>query len=192
MSKIIFKHPDQDKVYKPLLDAVNKLCADKKQDANCVSGYRSLECQKATNKSVLQSTPRATQRADGSVYSNGKCLAAAYGKSNHCYCIAMDIDSPWFKALTNAQLKPYGLIKPMDYEPWHVQLIEHKNLTQTQKEAIRNDVLNPKVDELKESLLIICKETGIDYSHWYKKAKEVKFLDVAFIKIASTLRRYVK
>ena len=45
------------------------------------------------------------------------------------------------------------------------------------------------VDELKEALELICKESGIDYTHWYAKAKEVKYLDVAFIKIAKVLRR---
>lgn len=184
MSKVIFKYPDQAYIYPKLLDAVNKLCSDKKQDANCVSGYRSLECQKATNKSVLQSTPGATQRSDGSVYSkDGNCLAAAYGKSNHCFCIAMDIDSPWFKALTNAQLKPYGLIKPMDYEPWHIQLIEHNGLTESQKAAIRDDTI-----ELRKGLEFICPRAGIDINYWYSKAKEVKYLDIVFKNIAKAWR----
>lgn len=48
------------------------------------------------------------------------------------------------------------------------------------------------VDELSEALQLICKEAGIDYNHWYPKAKEVKYLDIAFIKIAEALRRNEK
>ncbi|EMS72171.1 hypothetical protein [Ruminiclostridium cellobioparum] len=42
MNNVIFKHPDQAYIYKPLLDAVNKLCNDYKKNALCVAGYRSL------------------------------------------------------------------------------------------------------------------------------------------------------
>jgi hypothetical protein len=136
MPSVKFKYADQACVYPKLINAVNVLCVAKGKDANCVSGYRSLENQKATNKSVLNSTKGSIQRADGSVYSkDGKCLAAAFGKSNHCFGLAMDIDSPWFKSMTNAQLKPFGLITPMDYEPWHVELIETRELTADQKPA---------------------------------------------------------
>lgn len=142
MFKVKFKYPDQVCVYPKLIAAVNVLCVAKGKDANCVSGYRSLENQIATNKSVLQSTPGATQHADGSVYNkSGQCLAAAYGKSNHCFCIAMDIDDAWFKSLTNAELAKYGLVKPMGYEPWHIQLLEHNGITQAQKESIRDSCL---------------------------------------------------
>lgn len=134
MSKLIFKYADQAVVYPKLIEAVNKLCADKKLDANCVSGYRSRENQIATNKSVLQSNPGSRQLASGAVYSkDNKCLAAAYGESNHCYGLALDIDSLWFKNLKNPELSRYGLVKPMDYEPWHVELIATRKLIARQK-----------------------------------------------------------
>jgi hypothetical protein len=152
MYKVIFKYQEQAYIYSKLLTAVNKLCEDKKQNANCVSGYRSPECQKATNLSVLNQSKSNRQVTDpknsmyGAVYDkDGTCIAGAYGKSNHCFCIAMDIDSLWFKSLTNAQLKPYGLYKPiLPKEPWHVQLIELDGITQTQKETIRDGVLKEK------------------------------------------------
>ena len=158
--KVSFKHQEQSCVYPILVIAFNKLCEDKKKNAICVSGYRSLECQKVTNLSVLNSTSGAVQRADGSVYKDGKCLAAAYGKSNHCYCIALDIDDSWFKDMTNEQLKLYGLYKPMSYEPWHVQLLEHQGITQAQKEQIRNSIINGvnKDMDIKDFQVI----TGID------------------------------
>jgi murein L,D-transpeptidase YcbB/YkuD len=53
----------------------------------------------------------------------------------------MDITDSWFKALGNAELAKYGLIKPMSYEPWHVQLIAHQGISQAQKEAIRDSII---------------------------------------------------
>lgn len=49
MYKVIFKHPEQAYIYPKLLAAVNQACNDYGKDAECVAGYRSLECQKATN-----------------------------------------------------------------------------------------------------------------------------------------------
>ncbi len=139
MPQVKFKYQDEACVYPKLVQAVNALCAAKGKDALCTSGYRSLEKQKIINKQVLYDGPGRTQRADGSVYDkNGKCWAAAYGKSNHIYCIAMDITDDWFKKLTNSDLYKYGLFKPMSHEPWHVQLLELSNINQKQKETIRD------------------------------------------------------
>jgi hypothetical protein len=148
MYQVNFKYPDEASVYPKLLEEVNRLCADEGKSCTCSSGYRSLEKQIIINAQVLANNSGSVQRNTGAVYSSeGKCLAAAYGNSNHCYCIAMDIPDEWFKSLTNADLKPYDLVKPMDYEPWHVQLIEHNGITQAQKEAIKNSVLNGRKDE---------------------------------------------
>ena len=139
-----FKYPDECFVYPKLIAAVNTLCEAKDKNCLCISGYRSLEKQKVINAQSLakRKSQGGYQKADGSVYTpDGKCWAAAYGKSNHCYCIAMDITDPWFTALTNTELKTYGLVKPMDYEPWHVQLLEHNGISQSQKEAIRDSIL---------------------------------------------------
>jgi len=48
------------------------------------------------------------------------------------------------------------------------------------------DKLKPivAIDELDEALKYICAKSGIDYKTWYKSAKEVKWLDACFIKIA--------
>ncbi len=142
MPQVGFKYPDETSVYPKLIDAVNTLCVAKGRDCLCTSGFRSVEKQKIIAKQVLADNPGSKQRADGSVYGkNGECLAAAYGKSNHCYCIAMDIGDSWFKLLGNDELKKYGLVKPMSYEPWHVQLLEHTGLSLAQKEVIRGSVL---------------------------------------------------
>ncbi len=142
MPCVKFKYQDESCVYPKLINAVNILCIAKGRDCLCTSGYRSVEKQKTIAKEVLAGSPGSRQREDGSVYSkSGECLAAAYGRSNHCYCIAMDICDSWFKLLENEELKRYGLVKPMSYETWHVQLLEHTGLSLSQKEAIRDSVL---------------------------------------------------
>ncbi|WP_024832381.1 peptidoglycan-binding protein [Ruminiclostridium josui] len=142
MPSVKFKYKDEACVYPKLINAVNVLCIAKGKDCFCTSGYRSIDKQKTIAKEVLASNPGSWQREDGFVYSKkGECLAAAYGKSNHCYCIAMDISDSWFKELMNEELIKDGLIKPISYEPWHVQLLEHNGLSLSQKEAIRDSVL---------------------------------------------------
>ncbi len=148
MSCVKFKYADECFVYQNLIDAVNILCTAKGKDCLCTSGYRSVEKQKIINAQVLAQSKSNYQRPNGAVYnSKGQCLAAAYGFSNHCYCIAMDISDEWFEALTNTELKKYGLIKPISYEPWHVQLLEHQGINQAKKEQIRDSVLKGKVDD---------------------------------------------
>lgn len=144
MPQVKFKYQDETSVYPNLINAVNALCKAYKKDCLCTSGYRSLAKQKLINAQSLaqRKNQGAYQLANGAVYTpDGKCWAAAYDKSNHCYCIAMDITDPWFNALKNSELKKYGLIKPISYEPWHVQLIEHQGISQPQKDAIRDNVL---------------------------------------------------
>lgn len=130
MYSVKFKYFEESRVYPKLIDAVNKLCTDKNKNCLCTSGYRSLPRQKIINAQVLKERKGAYQNKDGSVYTpDGKCWASAYGDSRHCYGMALDIDDGWFKALTNAELKKYGLIKPMSHEPWHVELIELRSIT---------------------------------------------------------------
>ncbi|WP_051571639.1 hypothetical protein [Ruminiclostridium cellobioparum] len=44
------------------------------------------------------------------------------------------------------------------------------------------------VDELKEALEYICPKAGIDFNHWYLKAKEIKYLDIVFKNIYKAWR----
>lgn len=177
MPQIRFKYADEACVYPKLVGAINKLCAEKGKDALCTSGYRSLEKQKIINKQVLTDGSGRTQRSDGSVYDkNGKCWAAAYGKSNHCFCIAMDITDSWFQVLTNTELAKYGLIKPISYEPWHVQLIDHNGLSQTQKEVIRDACVkgvNKKMSVKDFQVLVGLQPDGIAGPKTQEKAKEL-------------------
>lgn len=177
MQTVKFKYPDQAQVYPKLLQAVTKFCNDKGKKVTCVSGYRSLQNQIETNQSVLISNPGSTQRADGSVYNKrGQCLAAAYGKSNHCFCLAMDIGDAWFETVSNAELAVYRLIKPMDYEPWHAELIETRGISQAKKEAIRDTCLkgwykNMTLEEFQ--ILLGLTADGINGPKTKEKAEEI-------------------
>lgn len=153
MACVKFKYADERFVFHKLINQINILCVAKGKDCTCTSGFRSIDKQKIINAQVVtqRKSQGAYQLSNGAVYTgtgaNRKCWASAYGQSNHCFCIAMDIDDEWFKALSNVELKKYGLIKPMDYEPWHVQLLEHQGISQEQKEQIRDNVLNGMGDD---------------------------------------------
>lgn len=178
MYSVRFKHPDQAHIYPKLLTAVNRVCNDFKKNAECTAGYRSLECQKATARLVLAQNNGSYQLSDGSVYvgtgKSRRCLASAYGKSNHCFCIAMDIDG-WFEKLTNEQLKKYGLIKPISYEPWHVQLIELSGISEEKKKVIRDSCLSGGNDMniMEFQALTGLEADGISGPKTKGKAKEV-------------------
>jgi hypothetical protein len=61
---------------------------------------------------------------DGRVYNSaGKCIVGKPGTSRHQFGLAAD-GSGWVKLLTNADLAPFGLWKPMSYESWHIEPIE--------------------------------------------------------------------
>lgn len=145
MPGVKFKYPDETSVFPKLVLAINALCTEKGKSCTCTSGYRSLDKQRLINAQKLKESKDNYQKPNGAVYDkDGKCIAAAFGQSNHCYCMAMDISDEWFKALTNKEIEKFGLVKPMSYEPWHVQLIEHTGLSLSQKIAIKESVLGIK------------------------------------------------
>lgn len=57
---------------------------------------------------------------------------SAYGCSRHNYGAAEDVPDYTFKRVTNEELKPYGLVKLLSHEPWHVELIKTRGLTTEQ------------------------------------------------------------
>ncbi|OPX43860.1 hypothetical protein CLHUN_23420 [Ruminiclostridium hungatei] len=179
MCHVKFKYPEQACVHPKLLSAINQVCRAYGKDALCTGGYRSLECQKTTARIVLEKNKGSYQLNDGSVYigtgSSRKCLSAAYGKSNHCFGLAMDMDG-WFEALENKELSGYGLIKPLDYEPWHVQLIELTGLSEDRKAAIRDSILKGEAFDMtirEFQALTALNVDGIPGPKTQKKAREV-------------------
>jgi len=141
MYKLIFKHPEQATVYKPLIDAINKLCEHYKKSCTCVSGYRSEETQRNLAQQILKQVPTNYFSGDRVYDFEGRCIVGAPGSSNHNYCIALDIEDPWFKALTNLELVKFGLICPMAYEKWHVELTATRGISKLDKVFIRDTTL---------------------------------------------------
>lgn len=196
MPKVLFKHPDQAYIYQKLLDAVNQVCMDFKKDCICVAGYRSLECQKVTNAGVLATRKGAYQLPNGAVYTgtgpNRICWASAYGQSGHCFCICMDIEDTWFKALTNEQLAKYGIVKSVPHENWHVTLIELVGINDSKKIAIRDSVLNkgaiPKMEmTFEQALKIVTTKANTSYDFWIKKRDIDPSFPALIIKIGKVL-----
>lgn len=141
MPKVIFKYPQQNKIYKPLIDAVNQLCEDYGKGLNCVSGYRSSEEQRLLAQQILKQNPTHYFKNDRVYDFEGRCIVGAPGSSNHNFCIAMDIEDKWFKVLKATELAKYGLFLPMSYEPWHVELIATKGISKLDKTFIRDGTL---------------------------------------------------
>ncbi|MEZ4357387.1 MAG: peptidoglycan-binding protein [Eubacteriales bacterium] len=81
-------------------------------------------------------------------------VCAAPGTSNHNSGAAVDLGSSWAISLGNSKLEPYGLIKNVDNEDWHVVLMELKDLKKYDrvKYAIENGF---------EPVLAPCRDTYV-------------------------------
>jgi len=90
------------------IDRLNNLATAHNKQLHIISGYRSVE-----EQAVLWNN------SDKS----GK-LVAPPGFSRHNAGLAVDVTSEWAKNLTNPELAPYGLHKPMVYEDWHIEPLE--------------------------------------------------------------------
>lgn len=112
---------DLENVSDDLLSKLQNLSTSYGKPINVTSGYRSVDEQQ-----VLW------DKSDKS----GKMVAPP-GKSKHNSGQAVDLMESWVEDLTNQDLEKFGLYKPMDYEPWHIQSIlsspvSNPNLTYTQ------------------------------------------------------------
>lgn len=119
--------PELDKALTAFLVSKGWLCV-------ASSALRTIPRQKLINAQALAEhrAQGAYQLANGAVYtgkgSSRKCWASPYGCSNHNYGAALDIPDKRFKGITNVELAKWGLVKPMDHEPWHVELIKTRSL----------------------------------------------------------------
>jgi len=91
-----------------LLQRLAALATDYGNQIAIGSGLRTYDEQ----QSIWDSTPEADRGI----------TVARPGTSRHESGLAADVDSEWFRAIANDVLAKYGLVKPMDYENWHVQL----------------------------------------------------------------------
>lgn len=124
------------------------LCACKGKKLYISRGFVTYEEQKAIGEAKLKANPGWYRSKSGAVYKpavideQGRiikpavAMVAAPGNSNHEFRHAVDSGDVWFKALSNKELAPFGLYKPISEEPWHVQLIETKGVG---KDAIKKD-----------------------------------------------------
>lgn len=78
---------------------------------NINSGWRSSVKQKELYDGYISGKP-------------GYNLAAAPGKSAHEIGMAIDTNSQWLKALPSSSLAPFGLVKNVPGENWHITAVE--------------------------------------------------------------------
>lgn len=96
--------------------ALDRMIADSGGKISVGSGYRSLAEQKVLYDRYKSGDPRQ------------KAPAAAPGKSNHNYGTAADLKyAPGGKEFAHQNASKYGLVFPMSYEPWHVEIINAKS-----------------------------------------------------------------
>ncbi len=83
---------------------------------NITSGYRSVEEQWAIWNERIKKYPNETEK-------QRRKWVAYPGKSRHQFGIAADVDG-FAKNLSNQDLKPFGLVKPLPNEDWHIEPLE--------------------------------------------------------------------
>lgn len=91
------------------------LAKDKKVNLSLTEAYRST----ARQAELYQMYLDYKRTGKGTIKS-----AAKPGTSWHEYRLAVDTSTQPIRGMTNAQLKPYGLCKPIASEGWHIQPIE--------------------------------------------------------------------
>jgi len=115
------------KIHEWYQNRLNNLATCYNKEINIFSGYRSKELQQ-----------QLYNQSDKS----GRMVAES-GKSRHNVGLAVDVTG-WATELTNKELAPYGLYKPMSYENWHIEPIETKGKSTQQliaKYGIPNDAI---------------------------------------------------
>ena len=107
--------------------------------------YRSSERQQELYNQYLE----YKRTGKGSIKS-----AAKPGTSWHEFRLAVDTSTQPIRGMTNAQLKPYGLCKPIKSEGWHIQPIETLGETDRKKwEPTEDDMTKSEVIEIINEVL---------------------------------------
>ena len=107
--------------------------------------YRSSERQQELYNQYLE----YKRTGKGSIKS-----AAKPGTSWHEFRLAVDTSTQPIRGMTNAQLKPYGLCKPIKSEGWHIQPIETLGETDRKKwEPTEDDMTKAEVIEIINEVL---------------------------------------
>lgn len=111
---------------------LEKLAQDLGEVIPISSGFRSMQDQINLIQAHLRDEPESYAISNGGhLYKNGVSMTAAPGHSRHQYGIAVDVKNTGIgktiRQMSNDQLAPYGLYKPMSYESWHIEPVESRN-----------------------------------------------------------------
>lgn len=127
------KNPLSDKIspkYGKALEKIAKaLGATKKNPLVINSGFRPTELQRSGWLSLYADKKNWKINWKGSLTDlrRGVSIKAMPGKSVHQKGYAVDIPytgiAGKMRALSESKLNSYGIYRPMDYEPWHFELI---------------------------------------------------------------------
>jgi len=125
-SNLVFPSKEHSKINPVFADRLNNLAKALGGKLKITSGFRSIDSQISLIKRYY-STGKYTIGSGGKLQQNGETMVARPGYSKHQAGIAVDIANSGIAAkvrkMTKAQLKQFGLYKPMAYEPWHLQPI---------------------------------------------------------------------
>lgn len=157
-----FTHPGHAGVHTALSSRLAYMCKVKGKMLTITRGFVSYAEQKAIGDAYMRAHPNWHRTENGAVYNlYWKCMVAAPGNSNHEFGHAVDSGDNWLKAMTNTEMAKYGLVKPMSYEPWHVQLIETKGQA---KSVLRADFRRRRddmgIEKLQAALAAVGLYTG--------------------------------
>ena len=125
-SNLIFKNGS--KIHPVFADRLNDLAIHLGGKITISYGFRSVQDQISIIKSMYNPSKHTIGSGGKLVNKSGQTVAAKPGSSNHQKGLAVDITNAGVgrtirEKMTNAQLKEFGLWKPMSYEPWHIQPI---------------------------------------------------------------------
>jgi hypothetical protein len=114
-------------------------------------------------------------------YKSGKlkATAAVPGTSWHGSRLAVDTSTQPIRRMTSADLKKYGLCKPILKEGWHIQPIETANMgVRANMSLAPEEVEDDEVEVQKLKVLMNGKETELD-TILYKNENYMKIRDLA-------------
>lgn len=176
-----FRNKWQDRIHPELAYTIAYMAYKKGKIAVCTSGFRSAEEQIASQKSALKKKGYY-QTKDGRVYnSKGQCMVSAIGESSHNWGMAFDSSGTWIEKMTDAELRTYGLCKPMSYEPWHIELIKRYTLAE-KKNLFYQYMGGYPMDAKTFQMITGLKPDGVVGKLTLAKMKEVKELINKYVK----------